>query len=564
VIEGAGQAEDPLRACCQRTRELCDARGLALVRLPNAPANCLRLRLSGLHREWTLDVDCSWPLTTRLPEVVLREPRDLLAHVGYNGTVCVTDAVGLSLDQGRQADVVAQTVLDAVDVLEQSAADASAGRVELFNEFEGYWSGLPRRCFGRSSVDVDTSDRFVSAFVDHGRSLWYFTERSGLVPPEFAVARLAGMRGLYLALDRPVIPPSPSDELDAHFVERIVEACSPAQTALWRQLLGGSSKRQRKLLTVLVSFPRAAGGRSLVGMSFNTRGGQLDAAGATTPIMVLRHTASYMRERGGASPAVSTRHVVVLGCGSVGSEVADALASSGVGKLTLVDPDIMSEDNVFRHALGRNWIGAFKVLALREELTRKYPGLHVEVVQGEAQEWLAKAGLDTVDGVVVALGLPTLERGLARDLRKAGKAMPMVFTWLEPLDLGGHSVLMTTTGPGCLDCVYRDDEGADALTPQTAFLESGQPVTRNLTGCSSIFVPYGAIHSRRTALMAAEQVLHALNGLAEPAYAIWVGEGVEARRQGLRATAWWSRAKSTRATDATKQVFNQPCRRCRS
>lgn len=565
MIDGAAQVEEELQACFQSTCELCEARGLSLTRLPNAPDRWLRLRLRGERCEWILDVDCTWPRTTKLPEVLLREPREMFAHVGYGGTVCVTDSAGLSLDQERQADVVAQTVLDAFDVLQRSAADAVAGRTEFFNELEGYWSGLPKLNFGRSAVEVDLKGRLVTSFVDTSgkRPFWYFTERSGPVPPEFPVASLARMRALYLALDQPVLPPSPGAELESDLVERVLAACSPTQTTLWQQLVSGSSKKQRKLLTMLFSVPRAAGGRSLIGMSFYVRGGRVDATGAATPITVFRHTASYMRERGGAMAAASTRHIVVFGCGSVGSEVADTLASSGVGKLTLVDPDLMSEDNVFRHALGRNWIGINKALALREEFTRKYPGLVVEVAQAEAQDWLAKADLDTVDGIVAALGLPTLERALARSLREAGKALPVVFTWLEPLDLGGHSVLMTATKPGCLDCLYRDDEGADALTPQTAFLEPGQPVTRNLTGCSSIFVPYGALQSRRTALLAAEQLIRALGGGAAPAYAFWVGEGAEAGKQGLRTTPWWSRAKSTLATDATTQVFNQPCRRCR-
>lgn len=566
MTEAAGQVEKELEACFQRTRELCENRDIVLTRLDDGPGRRLNLRLAGKRAEWTLEVDCTWPRTTKLPDVVLRAPRELLAHVGWAGLVCVNDSQGLSLDEDRQADVVAHTVQEAFDLLESSAEDAYGDKTEFFNELEGYWSGLPGVTWGRSAVEVDEVSRHIVMHVDGEASrlaLWYFTDRDRSAPPEFPVAKLPWARAMYAVLVKPVQPPKPGGRLDAADVERVLSAFSPEQKALWQRCTSGSAKK-KQAVAVLVSVPRPAGGRSVVGLAFTVHKGKVLANDLVTPIAVLRHTVSYMRERGGASMAVAAKHIVVFGCGSVGSEVADALASSGIGRVTLVDPDFMSEDNVFRHALGRDRIGWHKVAALREELMRKYPGLVVEEAKVQAQEWLANADLSSVDGFVSALGLPTLERSLTRRLRAIGKALPMVVTWLEPLDLGGHSLLFSTTGEGCLDCVYRNEEGADALTPHTAFLAPGQAVTRNLTGCSSIFVPYGAIQSRRTALLAAEQVLLALDSGTAPAYAFWAGDGIEATRQGLQTTPWWSRAKSTPLTEATKQLFGRPCQRCRS
>jgi len=566
VIEAATQLEQELDACFQRTRDLCDARGIVLTRLDDGPGRRLNLRLAGQRCEWRLEVDCTWPCTTKLPNVVVHAPRELLAHVGWAGLVCVSDSQGLSLDEGREADVVAHTVQEAFNLLERSAEDAVGDKTEFFDELEGYWSGLPGVTWGRSAVEVNEVSRNIVMHVDGEAprlALWYFTEHGSSAPREFPVAKLPWARAMYAVLTEPVSPPKPGGKLSAADVEQVLSSFSPEQKQLWQRCVSGSAKK-KQAVALLISMPRPAGGRSVVGLAFSVHKGQVLPNELVTPISVLRHTVSYMRERGGASTAAAEKHIVVFGCGSVGSEVADALAASGTGRLTLVDPDFMSEDNVFRHALGRDRIGWPKVVALREELTRKYPGVAVDEAKVEAQEWLAKADLDSVDGFVLALGLPTLERSLAWRLRAIGKALPMVVTWLEPLDLGGHSLLLSTNGEGCLDCVYRDEEGADALTPQTAFLAPGQAVTRNLTGCSSIFVPYGAIQSRRTALLAAEQMLQALDGGAAPAYAFWAGDGIEATKQGLRTTPWWSAAKSALPADATKRLFGRPCRRCRN
>ncbi|MGI9325413.1 MAG: HesA/MoeB/ThiF family protein [Pseudomonadales bacterium] len=55
-------------------------------------------------------------------------------------------------------------------------------------------------------------------------------------------------------------------------------------------------------------------------------------------------------------------HVVVMGLGGLGSPVALYLAASGVGKLTLVDPDVVDHSNLQRQiAHGHADIGAAKV-----------------------------------------------------------------------------------------------------------------------------------------------------------------------------------------------------------
>ena len=70
----------------------------------------------------------------------------------------------------------------------------------------------------------------------------------------------------------------------------------------------------------------------------------------------------------GAQGAQNIRaaHVVVVGLGGVGSWAAEALARSGVARLTLIDLDHIAESNINRqiHALD-NTQGQAKVQAMR-------------------------------------------------------------------------------------------------------------------------------------------------------------------------------------------------------
>jgi len=93
---------------------------------------------------------------------------------------------------------------------------------------------------------------------------------------------------------------------------------------------------------------------------------------------------------------IRTAHVVVVGLGGVGSWAAEALARSGVARLTLIDLDHIAESNINRqiHAL-ESTLGQAKVLAMQERIAQINPGCEVQCVEEfvDADNWPAIAGL---------------------------------------------------------------------------------------------------------------------------------------------------------------------------
>ncbi|MFJ2993934.1 tRNA cyclic N6-threonylcarbamoyladenosine(37) synthase TcdA [Pandoraea sp. NPDC087047] len=75
-------------------------------------------------------------------------------------------------------------------------------------------------------------------------------------------------------------------------------------------------------------------------------------------------------------------HVAVIGIGGVGSWVAEALARSAVGRLTLIDLDNVAESNTNRqvHALDGNY-GKPKVAAMAERITAINPACQLTLVE---------------------------------------------------------------------------------------------------------------------------------------------------------------------------------------
>ncbi len=75
-------------------------------------------------------------------------------------------------------------------------------------------------------------------------------------------------------------------------------------------------------------------------------------------------------------------HGCVVGIGGVGSWAVEALARSGIGKLTLIDLDHVAESNINRqiHALEQT-LGQSKVLAMAERITAINPHCVVQTIE---------------------------------------------------------------------------------------------------------------------------------------------------------------------------------------
>jgi len=89
-------------------------------------------------------------------------------------------------------------------------------------------------------------------------------------------------------------------------------------------------------------------------------------------------------ELGGAGQvALAKAHVVLIGCGGIGSPALQYLAAAGIGKLTLIDSDVVDESNLQRQTIFTpSQIGQPKAELAAEWVRRFDPVLQVRAVVG--------------------------------------------------------------------------------------------------------------------------------------------------------------------------------------
>lgn len=242
--------------------------------------------------------------------------------------------------------------------------------------------------------------------------------------------------------------------------------------------------------------------------------------------------------RGGGRMDLTDKSVLLIGCGSVGSELAHRLASTGIGQITMSDADTFSQDNLYRHTLAVDDIEYPKTFSLAIGLRGKYPWIRATEAYERLEAYTDVDALNQFDLILVAIGAPTLERQFAQFVASTGVTAPVLNVWLEAYGVGGHAALSLPNHRGCLLCAYVNPEDfSRGLVSNLNFLAPDQDVTRSHGGCGNLYMPYSAIASNHTATIAADLAVRYLSGnLAASSRVSWKGEDTEAVEQGLSTT----------------------------
>ena len=95
-------------------------------------------------------------------------------------------------------------------------------------------------------------------------------------------------------------------------------------------------------------------------------------------------------------------HVAIYGLGGSGSPIALQLAYLGVGRLTLVDPDVVEESNLNRQLLySLDDIGELKIIAAKNRIQKIDDDIQIKIDKSHDRRKLLET-LETYDVVIDA------------------------------------------------------------------------------------------------------------------------------------------------------------------
>ena len=122
------------------------------------------------------------------------------------------------------------------------------------------------------------------------------------------------------------------------------------------------------------------------------------------PTDYARRFGGMTRLHGPVAARLRTAHVVVIGIGGVGSWAAEALARSGLGRITLIDLDHVAESNINRQVQALDaTLGQAKVLAMSTRIAQINPDCAVGCVEEFVTPENAATLLPPCDAVIDAI-----------------------------------------------------------------------------------------------------------------------------------------------------------------
>ena len=114
-------------------------------------------------------------------------------------------------------------------------------------------------------------------------------------------------------------------------------------------------------------------------------------------------------------------HVAVFGLGGVGSWCAEALARTGVGRMTLVDRDTVSESNINRQLCAAyGTVGRAKTAVMAERLRGVNPDIRVRCIDGHYEAASRERFFDDYDFAVDCIDLVACKLDLILSCRERG------------------------------------------------------------------------------------------------------------------------------------------------
>lgn len=160
----------------------------------------------------------------------------------------------------------------------------------------------------------------------------------------------------------------------------------------------------------------------------------------------------FARSAGLLSRSLQCRRVLLVGAGSVGSYLAEGMVRSGVGGVTLVDPDHVAAENIGRSPFLLDDVGSLKVGAVERRLRAINASVEVSSYARTVQDIDAQELTDLIQGADLVVAATDDNNAQQRlNLFSYWNGKPAVFIGLYKGAAGGE-VIMSMPGSPCWQC----------------------------------------------------------------------------------------------------------------
>jgi molybdopterin/thiamine biosynthesis adenylyltransferase len=502
-------------------------------------------------------------------------------HIEKDGLLCLRDDVVVAKFDQPEA-VMGELLQDTSQLVRD--CEAGVNQNDFRTEFYSYWNRILSTDAEiiQSLLEPHSESRLVSVWGGKIRSVVGETEEDVLRwlrhqygdQPQFKSTDPA----LLLWLKEPMLPsecPNSAADLyrlasEAKGGNRLLDQFAKAENSPFYFVIGADSAHGPCFAGVRCARPMAPDirGRKRDHALDGFRPGKapqalltqrlFSASARASRIKVERVDAAWIhgRDHDPRQKELSSKTVLVAGCGSVGAPIAQMLAMAGVGRLRLVDDEKLTWANVGRHVLGAESVGNKKAESLADRLQKSYPHSQIDGF-GMTLEQFTEANPNLVEEcqLIVSATASWESENILNFRQVRGEiTQPIIYVWTEPHACAGHAVHIVQGGP-CFRCGF-DPTGQPKLELTVWPTEKRQ---QREPACGAVFQPYGPVELLGMISAGASLALDSLLGkLDSTTHRIWAGPQTLLLEAGGKWSEQWLKERRHRADGGFQEQQNWP------
>lgn len=434
-----------------------------------------------------------------------------IPHLGCGGSLCLFDLEGVLIDKNFEG-LLKQTLYRVKKTISDGLNERN--KEDFIEEFELYWEKLPNIKILKSFIEITEGVKIVKCADDQkpvkkkkgDKYIDVLKKQNNyrLVcsDSEKDINMYQGMNtvknGIYISLNlgQYLYPPDWRENLDISYVNNLLN-----HETIDKELLTKYISKCKGDLVIIFSTKQPNGcscmfGVIIKGFSLITKPDiKLETQQDLIPCAVTRCDKDFLLNRGGAISGLYDKNVLVIGCGSIGGYIIGELVKTGTNNITIVDDDLLKEENIYRHFLGMEYINEYKAKALVEYTNKNIPNVNIHEVISTIEDAIAdeSVSFSEYDLIISAVGNHNVNRWINEFIHIHNIKTPVIYIWNEILGIGNHVAFISTDYDGCYECFFGMSN--EEIYDKTSYCGRGQAFTKTIRGCGSSYLPYGSTTS---------------------------------------------------------------------
>ena len=502
-----------------------------------------------------------------------------IPHIESDGKICLFETEGILIDIDL-IGIITQSLYRARNII----LDGNSGRnkKDFIDEFELYWLQLPYVKSAKLVVPTDNCSILLKCYREHvpqkrkekqvaylqrkNNAILYVAEEADSLK-SWNLNRASVVNAAFFVINptKYIFPPDIREPVSiGYFKELLRYVFYQDIKKIWNKL------GKEKIIFFRINQPD----NSQNYLGFYLLNGflqscdesiEINGINQIKPISVRREDKEYllMRTVDQSFSQYSTK-ILIIGCGSIGGHVINELSKAGFEDLTIVDDDILTEENIFRHVLGMEYILQYKSVAMENYIKKNIPRMLIKSLAEKIEDVVedGSIALDEYDIVIAATGNHNVNRWLNRFVYKNEIDTPIIYAWNEVYGIGNHVAFFKRGNVGCFECLFGRDIDKNEIYDKSSYCAKGQKIVKSV-GCGKSFVPYGNLISQKTTMIVLDMIKRIVDGEIENNYLVSVkGDDTYFKQMNLTTSTRYQKQKNI-LNELTGDLFaNMKCGVC--